>query len=50
MLDRLLHRSIVFASFWDSDLERHEAFSNRAVVGGHRFVSVAADTLKLRAA
>ena len=35
---------------WLADLERHEAFSNRAVVGGHRFVSVAAGTLKLRAA
>ncbi len=35
---------------WLADLERHEAFSNRAVVKGHRFVSVAADTLKLRAA
>ena len=27
---------------WLADLERHEAFSNRAVVKGHRFVSVAA--------
>jgi len=35
---------------WLADLERHEAFSNRVVVKGHRFVSVAADTLKLRAA
>ena len=35
---------------WVADIERHEAFSNRAVVKGHRFVSVAADTLKLRAA
>ena len=35
---------------WVTDVERHEAFSNRAVVGGHRLVSVAADTLKLRAA
>ena len=35
---------------WLSDLERHEAFSNRAVVKGHRFVLVAAGTLKLRAA
>ena len=35
---------------WLADIERHEAFSNRAVVGGHRLVSVAADTLKLRAA
>ena len=35
---------------WLADLERHEAFSNRAVVKGHRLVSVAADTLKLRAA
>ena len=29
---------------WLSDIERHEAFSNRAVVGGHRFVLVAAGT------
>ncbi len=27
---------------WVADVERHEAFSNRAVVGGHRLVSVAA--------
>ena len=27
---------------WLADIERHEAFSNRAVVGGHRFVFVAA--------
>ena len=35
---------------WLADIERHEAFSNRAVVKGHRFMSVAADTTKLRAA
>ena len=35
---------------WLADLERHEAFSNRAVVKGHRFVLVAAGMLKLRAA
>ena len=35
---------------WVGDIERHEAFSNRAVVGGHRLVSVAADTTKMRAA
>ncbi len=29
---------------WLADLERHEAFSNRAVVGGHRLVLVAAGT------
>ena len=29
---------------WLSDIERHEAFSNRAVVKGHRFVLVAAGT------
>ena len=34
---------------WLADIERHEAFSNRAVVKGHRFVSVAVGTLKLRA-
>ena len=32
------------------DFERHEAFSNRAVMKGHRLVLVAAGTLKLRAA
>ena len=35
---------------WVADIERHEAFSNRAVVGGHRLVLVAAGMLKLRAA
>ena len=35
---------------WVSDIERHEAFSNPAVVGGHRLVLVAAGMLKLRAA
>ena len=35
---------------WVADIERHEAFSNRAVVKGHRFVLVAAGMLKLRAA
>ena len=29
---------------WVGDIERHEAFSIRAVVGGHRFVFVAAGT------
>ena len=29
---------------WLADIERHEAFSNRAVVGGHRLVLVAAGT------
>ena len=35
---------------WASDIERHEALSNRAVVKGHGRRSVAADWLKLRAA
>ena len=35
---------------WVSDFERHEALSNRAVVKGHRPVSVAAGAVKLRAA
>ncbi|MCY4370058.1 MAG: IS3 family transposase [bacterium] len=35
---------------WVGDIERHEAFSNRAVVKGHRFVLVAASALELRAA
>ena len=37
-------------ALWVTDLERHEAFSNLAVVKGHRHRSVAADRLKLRAA
>ena len=35
---------------WLTDIERHEAFSDRAVVKGHRLVLVAASMLKLRAA
>jgi transposase InsO family protein len=35
---------------WISDIERHEALLNRAVVKGHRLRSVAADRLELRAA
>ena len=35
---------------WVADIERHEAFSDRAVVKGHRLVLVAAGMLKLRAA
>ena len=35
---------------WVTDLERHEALTNRAVVKGHRLVLVAASMLKLRAA
>ena len=35
---------------WVADIERHEAFFDRAVVKGHRFVLVAAGPLKLRAA
>jgi len=35
---------------WVTDVERHEAFVNRAVVGGHRLVLVAAGIVKLRAA
>jgi putative transposase len=35
---------------WVTDIERHEAFLNLAVVKGHRHASVAADVLKLRAA
>ena len=34
---------------WTADIERHEALTNRAVVGGHRLVPAAAGTLKLRA-
>ncbi len=37
-------------ALWVTDIERHEAFSNRAVVKGHRHVLVAAGALKLRAA
>ena len=35
---------------WVADIERHEAFLNHAVVGGHRHRLVAASRLKLRAA
>jgi putative transposase len=35
---------------WVTDIERHEALSNPAVVKGHRRVPVAAGALKLRAA
>ena len=35
---------------WVTDIERHEALSDRAVVKGHRLVLVAASMLKLRAA
>jgi hypothetical protein len=35
---------------WVTDIERHEALSNRAVVKGHGRQPVAADWLKLRAA
>ena len=35
---------------WVADIERHEAFSDRAVVKGHRLVLVAAGMLKLGAA
>jgi hypothetical protein len=35
---------------WLGDVERHEAFPNRAVVKGHGLRLVAAGRLKLRAA
>ncbi len=35
---------------WVTDIERHEALLNRAVVRGHRHWSVVADRMKLRAA
>jgi transposase InsO family protein len=35
---------------WVTDIERHEALSNRAVMKGHGRQYVAADWLKLRAA
>jgi putative transposase len=34
---------------WVTDIERHEALSNRVVMKGHRRRSVAADRVKLRA-
>ncbi len=37
-------------ALWVTDIERHEAFSNPAVVKGHRLRFVAADRVKLRAA
>jgi hypothetical protein len=35
---------------WGTDMERHEALINRAVMKGHRPVLVAAGAVKLRAA
>ena len=35
---------------WVTDIERHEALTNRAVMKGHRPVFVAANAVKLRAA
>ena len=35
---------------WITDIERHEPFSDRAVVKGHRLMLVAAIMLKLGAA
>jgi len=37
-------------ALWVTDLERHEALPNLAVVKGHRLPCVAADGQKLRAA
>jgi transposase InsO family protein len=37
-------------ALWVTDIERHEALHDRAVMKGHRRQSVAADWLKLRAA
>jgi hypothetical protein len=34
---------------WVTDIERHEALSNRVVMKGHHRRSVAADRVKLRA-
>jgi putative transposase len=49
----LVHRRFVADrpnALWVTDLERHEALSNPAVVKGHRRVLVAAGASKLRAA
>jgi hypothetical protein len=35
---------------WVTDIERHEALTNRAVMKGHRLALVAAGAQKLRAA
>jgi len=48
----LVNRNFTAAApnqLWVTDLERHEAFLNLAVVKGHRHVLVAAGALKLRA-
>ena len=37
-------------TLWFTDIERHEALLNRAVVKGHRLRSVVAGRVKLRAA
>ena len=42
--------ALLWAGCGSTDIERHEAFLNLAVVKGHRHASVAADVLKLRAA
>ena len=48
-VDRQLHRDHP-DQLWVTDIERHEALPNPAVVKGHRLRLVAAGRLKLRAA
>ena len=49
LVDRNFHRDEP-DRLWVTDIERHEAFLNPAVVRGHRLWLVAASWLKLRAA
>jgi hypothetical protein len=49
LVDRRFTREGV-DQLWVTDIERHEAFPDRAVMKGHRRRPVAAGRLKLRAA
>jgi hypothetical protein len=49
LVNRKFHR-LKPNELWVTDIERHEALLNPAVVKGHRLRSVAADRVKLRAA
>lgn len=49
LVDRQFHATAP-NRLWLADIERHEVFSDRAVVKGHRLMLVAASILKLGAA
>jgi len=48
--DAFQHPTTRVHEMWQTDFERHEALSNRAVMKGHRPVRVAASAVKQRAA